>query len=51
MSNITPNSRARKPWKLAAEILFVVWVITINFLYYAQFKHLAYAAVARLLRR
>ena len=47
----TPRERPRSPWKLAAELLFVAWVVAINLLYYAQFKELALRHLGRFLHR
>jgi hypothetical protein len=41
MNTAIPTGRNRSPWKLAAELLFAVWVIAVNIFYYSQFKELA----------
>jgi hypothetical protein len=41
MNTGTSKGPKREPWKLAAELLFVAWVIAVNLLYYSQFKDLA----------
>jgi hypothetical protein len=58
MNTVKPNensdiqkARRRAGWKLAAEYLFVGWVIVINLLYYAQFKDLVLRRLGQLFHR
>lgn len=51
MNAVTPNGHKRPLWKLAAELLFVAWVVVINLLYYIQFKDLALKYLGKLLHR
>jgi hypothetical protein len=51
MNTHIPNDRKRSTWKLAAELLFVAWVIVVSFLYYAQFKDVAIKLLRSLLHR
>lgn len=51
MNIATSKGHKRKPWELAAELIFVAWVIAINVLYYAQFKAAAISHLKRLLHR
>jgi hypothetical protein len=51
MNAVIPKTPKRAPWKLAAELFFVAWVIVINLLYYAQFKDLALRQLGRFLHR
>jgi hypothetical protein len=46
-----PKGPKRSTWKLAAELLFVAWVIAINLLYYSQFKDLVIRHLGQLLHR
>jgi hypothetical protein len=51
MNTITGKDRKRKPWELAAELLFVGWVIVVNILYYSQFKDLVLRHLGKLFHR
>ena len=51
MNTVTPKGPKREWWKLAAEWIFVAWVIVINFLYYNQFKVTVLRRVAKLFHR
>lgn len=51
MNIVTAKVPKRRPWKLAAELLFVAWVIFVNILYYAQFKDLALRHLGKFFHR
>ena len=41
----------REAWKFVVEVLFVAWVVVVNFLYYAQFRTLIITRFGYLLHR